>query len=152
MPGFREMNVAYGATLHRAGHDLPNTLDHREDESRPEAERYEPVHPVRLEAGGVLAALIGVERRMANSLHGRDIARLAPALTAEAVASDGLIEAATVTGARRFARVVRRGAGGTTPVVRGLCERPRRAAQRRSVQRASSRRDAASMIRSMNAA
>lgn len=101
--GFQELNVAYGGTLHRAVHDLPDTLDHREDETRPEAERYEPAHEVRFAVGGLLAGLFGEDRLMVNSLHGQAIARLAPRLSAEARAPDGIIEAASVTGARRFA-------------------------------------------------
>ncbi len=102
--GIQELNVALGGTLHQRLWEVSGKRDHRSDKSKPWDERYAPVHPVALRAGGMLAEFAGgAAEIMVNSLHAQGIDRLAPALQVEATAPDGLIEAVTVKTARNFA-------------------------------------------------
>ncbi|RDU99157.1 gamma-glutamyl-gamma-aminobutyrate hydrolase family protein [Trinickia dinghuensis] len=102
--GFQEMNVVYGGTLHQRVHELDGHDDHRENQTDPLDVQYGPAHTVRLSDGGLLRTLAGncTEARV-NSLHAQGIAKLAPGLTVEALAPDGLIEAVRVTDAVAFA-------------------------------------------------
>jgi putative glutamine amidotransferase len=110
--GFQELNVVLGGTLAPHVHETPGRLDHREKPDAPPAEQYGPAHAVTLAPGGILAGLLapppdgGKESKSAevtvNSLHHQGIARLAPGLLAEAHAPDGLVEAASLPGARGF--------------------------------------------------
>ncbi|MCC6716043.1 MAG: gamma-glutamyl-gamma-aminobutyrate hydrolase family protein [Gammaproteobacteria bacterium] len=104
--GFQEMNVALGGTLHQKVHEQADRNDHREDESRPIAERYEPVHEVTLNRRGLLARLAVTTTVKVNSLHAQGVEQLAPGLEVEAIAPDGLIEAFSVRDARAFALAV----------------------------------------------
>lgn len=92
--GHQELNVALGGTLHQNVHELPGKDDHRSPRGRPNAERYAPVHPVRL--SGLLADLTGATEAKVNSLHAQAIDRLAPGLAVEAMAPDDVIEAVRV--------------------------------------------------------
>ncbi len=94
--GFQEVNVALGGALHQAVQDLPGHLDHREDKNAPVEQQYGPAHALRIEAGGLLATLLGAGEIQVNSLHGQGVKRLAPGLRIEARAPDGLIEAFSV--------------------------------------------------------
>ncbi len=98
--GIQELNVALGGTLHQAVQDMPGRMDHRGGPGAM-AERYGPRHPVVISRR--LAALLGAERIMVNSLHAQAIDRPAPGLVVEAVASDGTIEAVRVADAHGFA-------------------------------------------------
>ncbi|SCK28309.1 gamma-glutamyl-gamma-aminobutyrate hydrolase family protein [Vogesella sp. LIG4] len=100
--GLQEINVAFGGTLTRAVQDEPGRLDHREPAGEREA-LYQPAHDIRLVPGGLLHGWYGEPVARVNSLHQQGIARLAPALRAEAHAPDGLIEAVRVEGAAAFA-------------------------------------------------
>ena len=105
--GFQEMNVAFGGTLWQKLHEVPGHLDHREDKDQPLEQQYGAAHEVALEPGGVLQRLAGGATRITvNSLHGQGVRELGPGLSVEARASDGVIEAFRVTGARRFALAV----------------------------------------------
>ena len=105
--GLQELNVALGGTLHQEVHELPGRADHRSDKSVPPAERYAPVHPVRLVPDGMLQRLLdGASTIQVNSLHAQGIDRLAERLRVEASAPDGTIEAVSVAGARGFALAV----------------------------------------------
>ena len=104
--GFQEMNVAFGGTLHQKAQEVDGLMDHREDKSQPLASRYAPSHEVRLTPHGVLAELAGCERLTVNSLHSQGVDRLGEALTVEATAPDGLVEAFRVTRACAFAVAV----------------------------------------------
>jgi putative glutamine amidotransferase len=105
--GLQELNVALGGTLHQEVHELPGRFDHRSDKTVPLTERYHPVHPVRLAPGGVLEKLLdGARTIQVNSLHAQAIDRLAEGLAAEALASDGTIEAVSVENAPGFALAV----------------------------------------------
>jgi putative glutamine amidotransferase len=100
--GFQELNVALGGTLDQHVHETLGRLDHREAPDAPPDVQYGPAHALRIADGGVLAGLLGTAEVMVNSLHHQGIARLAPGLFAEAHASDGLIEAVSLPGAKGF--------------------------------------------------
>ena len=89
--GFQELNVALGGTLDQAVHAVDGRNDHREPSDVPVLDRFGPSHPVTL--SGTLKSWIGKDEIIGNSLHWQGIQRLAPSLTAEAHAKDGLIEA-----------------------------------------------------------
>ena len=91
--GNQELNVALGGTLHQNVHELPGKRDHRAPRELPNEERYALVHSVRLVYNGLLARLAGASEARVNSLHAQAIDRLAPGLTVEATAPDGVIEA-----------------------------------------------------------
>jgi len=99
--GFQEVNVALGGSLHQAVQEQPGLADHRGDSNGPVDVEYGFSHPVQAVAGGFLArtlqGLSEVEqgRFMVNSVHGQGIKQLAPGLTVEARAPDGLVEAFT---------------------------------------------------------
>lgn len=101
--GFQEMNVAFGGSLWQQLHTVPGHFDHREHPKQPLEEQYGPAHEVLLEPQGMLRRLAGAERVRVNSLHGQGIRELAPGLSVEARAPDGVIEAFRVTGAKSFA-------------------------------------------------
>jgi putative glutamine amidotransferase len=101
--GFQEMNVAFGGTLWQKLHEVPGFMDHRDDESQALDLQYAPAHEVRLEPGGRLREIAGVDTIKVNSLHSQGVQKLAPPLCVEARAPDGVIEAFRVTAAREFA-------------------------------------------------
>jgi len=85
--GAQMINVALGGSLHQ---DIPA---HRSDDYDQHA------HEVRLEPGSGLAKLYGeTGPRRVVSIHHQAIKRLAPGLTVEARAEDGVIEAVRGTG------------------------------------------------------
>lgn len=101
--GFQELNVAMGGTLHQEVHETAPYIDHREPDDDSVDVLYGLSHKVRILPGGLLERIgLAVEFEV-NSLHGQGADQLAPGLRAEAVAPDGLIEAASVTGAPAFA-------------------------------------------------
>ena len=105
--GFQEVNVALGGTLHQAVHEVDGLLDHREEKSHSLEQQYGPAHRINLVGGGRLARMLdGAATLTVNSLHGQGIAQLAPGLTVEARADDGLVEACTVAGAPGFTLAV----------------------------------------------
>ncbi len=98
--GIQELNVALGGSLHQAVQALPGRLDHRGGAGTL-AERYRPKHPVVLSGG--LAALLGGQEIVVNSLHAQAIDRPGAELVVEARAPDGTIEAVRVADAPDFA-------------------------------------------------
>jgi putative glutamine amidotransferase len=104
--GFQEINVALGGTLSQKLHALPGNLDHREDKEQPLEEQYGPAHEIDLVEGGVLHKIAGRRQMKVNSLHSQGVERLAPRLVTEATASDGVIEAFRIDGAKTFALAV----------------------------------------------
>jgi putative glutamine amidotransferase len=105
--GLQELNVALGGTLHQEVHELPGRADHRSDKTVPLAERYAPIHPVRIVPDGMLQRLLeDASTIQVNSLHAQAIDRLADRLSVEASAPDGTIEAVAVRDARGFALAV----------------------------------------------
>ena len=105
--GFQELNVALGGTLHQAVHHVDGMMDHRENQRDALERQYAAAHRVVLEQQGPLSQMLGGPSEiMVNSLHGQGIATLAPGLTVEARADDGLVEACSVTGAAGFTMAV----------------------------------------------
>lgn len=104
--GFQEINVALGGTLSQKLHELPGRLDHREDKEQPLEEQYGPAHEIALVEGGLLHEIAGRRTLEVNSLHSQGVERLAPRLVTEATASDGVIEAFRIDGAKTFALAV----------------------------------------------
>ncbi|MFT5643150.1 MAG: putative glutamine amidotransferase [Janthinobacterium sp.] len=101
--GFQEVNVALGGTLHQRLHEVDGMRDHREQKTLTLAQQYGPAHRVALVPGGRMAHMLdGTLELMVNSLHGQGVDRLAPGLTVEACADDGLVEAYTVQDAPGF--------------------------------------------------
>jgi len=101
--GFQELNVVLGGTLHQHVHEVEGYHSHKENADDPLDVQYGPAHTVTLVEGGLLRRLADEPVVTVNSLHSQGIARLAPGVTVEAVADDGLIEAYTVDGADAFA-------------------------------------------------
>jgi putative glutamine amidotransferase len=104
--GFQEINVALGGTLAQQLQDLPGNLDHREDKDLPLEAQYGPAHDIELVDGGLLHRIAGSRTLKVNSLHSQGVERLAPRLVTEATASDGVIEAFRIDGAKSFALAV----------------------------------------------
>lgn len=100
--GFQELNVALGGTLHQSVHKVPGRLDHRASLEKPMETKFAPVHEVMLEEGGLLARMGLPKTFTVNSLHGQGVDRLAGALSVEARASDGQIEAVSMPDAPGF--------------------------------------------------
>lgn len=101
--GLQELNVFFGGSLHEDISRETNMLIHKEDLSLPRDRQYDPVHEVTVQAGGRLAQALGGNAPITvNSLHNQGIRILASGLQCEAVAADGLIEAASVSNTRIF--------------------------------------------------
>lgn len=94
--GLQELNVALGGTLHARVQDVPGMLDHRENDQLPREQQYDLAHDVDITEGGLLADVLATRRIQVNSLHTQGINRLAPGLTIEARAADGLVEAVSL--------------------------------------------------------
>jgi putative glutamine amidotransferase len=86
--------VALGGTLNPDV--VAGGLNHRPNASGPLDAQYAPAHCVSIVPGGVLSALLDAREVMVNSLHSQGIARLAPGLSVEARAPDGLVEAVSL--------------------------------------------------------
>ncbi len=98
--GIQELNVAMGGSLHQQVHQVSGRHDHRAGEGELD-HLFRLKHTVRL--SGQLAALVGGETVMVNSLHEQALDRVAAGLEVEAVAEDGTVEAVRVRDATAFA-------------------------------------------------
>ena len=103
--GFQEINVALGGTLHQHIQELPGKMDHREPEGNIPTQ-YGDAHNITLLSGSLLHQWLGSDHTRVNSLHQQGIKDLAPGLTAEAVADDGIIEAFRIDAAKTFGYAV----------------------------------------------
>lgn len=101
--GMQELNVAQGGTLVPEVHLVAGRADHRAPVSDDQQERFAIRQEVEVQAGGVLADILGAGPVQVNSLHRQAIERLGRNLEVEAVAPDGTIEAVSVRGVRGFA-------------------------------------------------
>ena len=106
--GFQEMNVALGGTLYQKVQEVPGMMDHREPGDTIDSNiLYADAHTISLAENSLLKQWMGgTNETMVNSLHQQGVKDLAPGLTAEAHAPDGLIEAFRVTDAKTFAYAV----------------------------------------------
>ncbi|MEO5706390.1 MAG: gamma-glutamyl-gamma-aminobutyrate hydrolase family protein [Alteraurantiacibacter sp.] len=91
--GFQEINVALGGTLRRDVSASDDLLRHHAADGVTFAGMFDHRHPVRLTEGGVLASAFGKQEMTVNSVHFQGVGQLAPGLTVEATAPDGLVEA-----------------------------------------------------------
>lgn len=96
--GFEEVNVAFGGTLRRDAGENPDLLNHHAPHGVSLPELFSHVHAVRLTPNGVLARAFDREALTVNSVHYQAIEQLAPGLTIEATAPDGLVEAVSAPG------------------------------------------------------
>ena len=95
--GFQVLNVALGGNLYQ---DLSYRKETDPVHQSPREHRGEPVHGVAIVEGSRLAEILGVRELDVTSTHHQIIRDLAPDLTVNAVASDGVIEG--IEGAGRF--------------------------------------------------
>ncbi|HWU63940.1 MAG TPA: gamma-glutamyl-gamma-aminobutyrate hydrolase family protein [Ensifer sp.] len=85
--GFQELNVSLGGTLVPdlgQTHHAPRNLDYEE--------RYAPFHRIELREGSPLERVFGANNLEVNSLHYQALDRIAPSLSVEARAADGVAE------------------------------------------------------------
>lgn len=101
--GHQELNVAFGGTLATEIQEIEGREDHRAPVHPEQGERFAIRHPVLVEPGGRLEAIVGPGAIQVNSLHRQAIDRLGDGLSVEARADDGTIEAVSVTSAKAFA-------------------------------------------------
>lgn len=94
--GAQLVNVALGGTLYQ---DIPTEIDtsisHRQTEPK-----FSPSHDVSVIENTPLYTLVGVERIKGNSFHHQSIKTLGKGLEIMALASDGVVEAAYLSGER----------------------------------------------------
>ena len=100
--GIQELNVALGGSLIQRVQTVPGRFDHRSIRSPDMDRNYGPAHAIRLESGGLLHGLLGVDELVVNSLHQQAIDRVAAPLKVEATAPDGTIEAVSMPSAPGF--------------------------------------------------
>jgi len=91
--GAQLLALHHGGTLH---HHLPLDVPASAPHSLPERDGRHPVH---VEPGTRLAALVGAETAEVNSLHHQAIAEPGPGLCVAARSPDGVVEAVETTGA-----------------------------------------------------
>ena len=97
--GLQLVNVALGGTLYTDISDqAPSALKHNNENPDIYKERTELIHPIRIETGSRVSALLGTENLQVNSLHHQGVKDLAPRLQASAFSPDGIIEAVELTG------------------------------------------------------
>ena len=101
--GFQELNVALGGTLHQNVAIVEGLNVHSEDSNDALDVQYGPSHTVNLVEGGLLHNLLGEPTAMVNSLHKQGVRKLAPGLSVEAIADDGLVEGFRVDDVPGFA-------------------------------------------------
>ena len=91
--GFQEINVALGGTLRRDTSDSDDLIRHHAPDDAGYSEMFDHRHDVSLASGGMLAAAFAKPGLTVNSVHYQGIGTLAPGLSIEATAPDGLVEA-----------------------------------------------------------
>jgi putative glutamine amidotransferase len=100
--GFQELNVALGGTLYQHVHEVEGRFDHRENKEADLDTQYGPAHDVTVQSSGLLSQMVREKTFKVNSLHSQGIDRLAKGLHADAVSSDGQIEAVSMPAAKGF--------------------------------------------------
>ena len=95
--GFQEINVALGGTLRRDVSAPYAPLKHHAPDDHAFNAYFDHMHSVTLSDGGLLAAAYGAHSLNVNSVHYQGVATLAPDVTTEATAPDGLVEAFSTT-------------------------------------------------------
>lgn len=100
--GFQELNVAAGGTLLSEVQEIAGRSDHRAPQGDQDT-RFAIRQDVEVKPGGLLAGILGAGTVRVNSLHRQAVGIIGDRLLVEAVAPDGTIEAASVTGTSHFA-------------------------------------------------
>jgi putative glutamine amidotransferase len=95
--GFQELNVALGGTLRRDTSHNPALLPHHAPDGTAFDAMFDHRHPVALTPGGILHTSFGADSLTVSSVHYQGLAALAPALSVEATAPDGIVEAVSAT-------------------------------------------------------
>lgn len=95
--GLQVLNVALGGSLYQ---DLSYRKETDPTHQSPRERRGEPVHQVAIAESSRLAGILGIRELRVTSTHHQIIRDLAPGLTVNAVAPDGVVEG--VEGAGRF--------------------------------------------------
>lgn len=95
--GLQVLNVALGGSLYQ---DLSYRRQTDPIHQSPRERRREPAHQVVITAGSRLAEILGAQKLRVTSTHHQIIRDLAPGLTVNAIAPDGVIEG--IEGAGRF--------------------------------------------------
>lgn len=86
--GMQLINVAYGGTLVQdLKLELPTAASHQQNH-----DRSQPLHPVEVREGSVLAECVGKGQLMVNSTHHQAVKTVGNGLQASAVAPDGVVE------------------------------------------------------------
>jgi putative glutamine amidotransferase len=105
--GLQELCCAFGGKLEPDLLSRDATIDHRARPNLAYEDKYRPSHLIHWQADGKVAGILarrGIPPSTpVNSLHVQGIAELPPNMVAEALADDGLIEAASVKDAPSFA-------------------------------------------------
>jgi putative glutamine amidotransferase len=101
--GMQELNVARGGTLLAEVQEHEGRHDHRAPPGEDQDVRFSIRQDVAVEAGSVLAGILGDGPVRVNSLHRQAVGKLGDKLVVEARAPDGTIEAIRVTGVPGFA-------------------------------------------------
>ena len=91
--GFQEINVALGGALRRDTATSPELLPHHAPDNVSFDAMFDHRHMIRLTEGGVLERAMARSLIEVNSVHFQGVDTLAPGLTVEAEAEDGLVEA-----------------------------------------------------------
>ena len=93
--GFQVMNVALGGTLHQ---DLQSALPGQTIAHRQKQPGKYPSHPVSIVKNTAMHRILGSTQVMVNSLHHQALHRMGEGFAVTATASDGIVEAAELTG------------------------------------------------------
>ncbi len=101
--GMQELNVALGGTLATEIQTQPGKRDHRAPQSDNQETRFGLAHTITPEPDSCIAAILGPDPVLVNSLHRQAVGTLAPAATIDALAEDGTVEAIRPTNAKGFA-------------------------------------------------
>jgi putative glutamine amidotransferase len=87
--GMQLLNVALGGSLFQdIARELPNARPHQQNH-----DRTQPLHPIEVKDGTLLADCLGKGQVMVNSTHHQSVNRLGTNVVASATAPDGVIEA-----------------------------------------------------------
>ncbi|MEP7285992.1 MAG: gamma-glutamyl-gamma-aminobutyrate hydrolase family protein [Chloroflexota bacterium] len=103
--GVQVVNVALGGTLYRdIATEYPGYTGQQHDMWEKAPRGFE-AHPVQIEDGTQLAAILGTQTVKVNTLHHQALREVAPNLRVSAYADDGLIEGVELPHARFFVGV-----------------------------------------------
>ena len=100
--GFQELNVALGGSLYPQVKDIEDRMDHSSPDTNNMEIDYGPNHSITLDRNGRLYEILKKDDAMVNSLHYQAVNKLGDGLMADAIATDGTIEAISMPGQKSF--------------------------------------------------